>query len=447
MVKEAVIKKLITKTRYSKRELVCDFKGGKTMKNVIIFVVSIIVLAILAPATPAAPTIYKNTYKYPLSELDSKETSKFNATREVTRLLLEELVTYIEIYTMVKDFDLTHEEIVTYTGGMVNVEIVKETREGTEYELTAKIEASPEDIAMKIAAIKGERNTRKELAALKQKFEKITKENIQLRESNKKDEATESKYTDNVNIGVALTTVNEVWKLFQEGKYAVALEKIDNAIKIYPTYSYAHILRGRTLGMLGYSEEEVLKVFEVAARLEPEPTRGFVYYQLGIFYNFRPQSNFKDIRISPRESYKDYQKAVDNFKKARDLETTKNGIAYINYFIGVSLYNVGSCWNNGTSVPRNYANAFKWFNESAKYNNKDAQYELGFFYIKPDMGQNEEDRIVQPSSAKAYMWFNLAAAQGHTRANMQRYIVSLDMNSKEITEAQRLSLLLISENE
>ncbi len=354
---------------------------------------------------------------------------------------------------MVKDFKVTLDDIVSYTGGIVKFEIIdskmKLNDKGSpqSYWIRAKIKANPNEVAKTIAALREEKNTKKELNELKQEFEKITKEMTRLKESNKKDKTTKNKYETEVNKISALDFVNTGLALFRKGNYQLALDSFDTAIELYPGYAYAYVLRGRTLGMLDRPKEEVLKAFEAASKLEPEPTRGFVYYQLGIYYNFRPQSKFEDVRLNQRERYNDYQKAVDNFKKALALEKNKNNINFINYYLGVSFYNMGSCWNDGRYVPKNYANAFKWFTESVKYNNKDAQYELGFFYIKPSTKQNEEGRIVQADLIKAYMWFNLAAAQMHNRASMERYLVSLDMNMKEITEAQRLSLKLMPEGE
>ena len=65
-------------------------------------------------------------YTYRASEDDSRNSSRVTAMREVKRLLLEELGTYLESITEVKNFQLTKDQITSLTAGIVRAEIVDE---------------------------------------------------------------------------------------------------------------------------------------------------------------------------------------------------------------------------------------------------------------------------------------------------------------------------------
>ena len=63
-------------------------------------------------------------YTYEASEDDSRNSSRVTAMREVKRLLLEELGTYLESITKVRNFQLTKDQITSLTAGIVKTEIV-----------------------------------------------------------------------------------------------------------------------------------------------------------------------------------------------------------------------------------------------------------------------------------------------------------------------------------
>jgi hypothetical protein len=66
------------------------------------------------------------SYKYTLGDSDTKSDAKKIAFIEAKRLCLEKAGSYIESKTEVSDFRLTKDEIKTYTGGILRVEIISE---------------------------------------------------------------------------------------------------------------------------------------------------------------------------------------------------------------------------------------------------------------------------------------------------------------------------------
>ena len=71
-------------------------------------------------------------------------------------------------------------------------------------------------------------------------------------------------------------------------------------------------------------------------------------------------------------------------------------------------YNLGVMYNTGRGVPRDVAEAAKWYRLAADQGYAVAQNNLGFMY---DTGQG-----VPQDYAEAMRWYRLAADQGHARA-------------------------------
>jgi TPR repeat protein len=67
----------------------------------------------------------------------------------------------------------------------------------------------------------------------------------------------------------------------------------------------------------------------------------------------------------------------------------------------------------------------------AEQGDANAQYNLGVFY---DNGLG-----VPQDKARAYMWFNLSAAQGREGATAFRDLIARRMTPAQITEAQKLA--------
>ena len=80
---------------------------------------------------------------------------------------------------------------------------------------------------------------------------------------------------------------------------------------------------------------------------------------------------------------------------------------------------------------RDYAAAVRLIRPLAEQGNANAQYNLGVFY---DNGLR-----VPQDTVRAYMWFNLSAAQGREGAAAFRDLIARRMNAAQIAEAQKLA--------
>lgn len=93
---------------------------------------------------------FTREYTYQASEQDSKVSCRKNALTQVKRLLLEELGEFIESYTEVKNFELTRDDIISLTSGIVKTEIIDEKWDGKNYWIKAIVIADPDEVAISI---------------------------------------------------------------------------------------------------------------------------------------------------------------------------------------------------------------------------------------------------------------------------------------------------------
>ena len=116
---------------------------------------------------------------------------------------------------------------------------------------------------------------------------------------------------------------------------------------------------------------------------------------------------------------KDYAEAVKWFRMAAE-----QGHVH-------AQYNLGVLYSEGRGVGQDYVEAAKWYRKAAEQGSVDAQYNLGAMYAQ---GQGVRQDFVQ-----AHIQFSLAAAAGSEGAQKNRDMVANNMTPDQIVEAQRLA--------
>jgi len=82
-------------------------------------------------------------------------------------------------------------------------------------------------------------------------------------------------------------------------------------------------------------------------------------------------------------------------------------------------------------VPRNYAEAIKWYRKAAEQGHAIAQKNLGTMYSK--------GKGVRQNYVRAHKWFSLAASQGNDLAGNDRDRIVKAMTDDQITQAEKLA--------
>lgn len=152
-----------------------------TLTRIILF--SFLLLLFIPHPTSAETKTFIKEYTYQASEDDSRNSSRTLALREVKRLLLEELGTYLESVTEVQNFQLTKDRITALTAGIVQTEIMADKWDGDslKYWLKAKIVADSDEVIKSIDALRNDRTKTKELEEIKRRSDELLRENQRLR--------------------------------------------------------------------------------------------------------------------------------------------------------------------------------------------------------------------------------------------------------------------------
>jgi hypothetical protein len=86
---------------------------------------------------------------------------------------------------------------------------------------------------------------------------------------------------------------------------------------------------------------------------------------------------------------------------------------------------------NGQGVLQNYSEALRLYKLAAEQQNVQAQSNIGLMYAKGNG--------LMQDYVRAHMWFNLAAVSGDEIIVKNRDIISTQMTTQQIAEAQKLA--------
>ncbi|WHZ24091.1 MAG: hypothetical protein OJF47_003203 [Nitrospira sp.] len=124
--------------------------------------------------------VVTGTGEHRMSDRETKDDAVRLATEQAKKQALEQVASYLESVTVVRDLDVTQDEIRSYTAGMVLVldQQVKTHLDGEviviRVDLTAQVDT--DEVAHAIAALKQNQEARGELLALKQEVDQLQQE-------------------------------------------------------------------------------------------------------------------------------------------------------------------------------------------------------------------------------------------------------------------------------
>jgi len=266
---------------------------------------------------------YEKEYTYQASELDSKASSRTVALEQVKRLLLEELGTYLESMSEVKDSRLTKDQIVMLTAGIVKTNIIDEEWDGKAYWIKVKMLADPDEVFKSIERTRENYQLSNELRIAKSKTDNALKQIERLKKEKKSSKSSNTKIAIKKKYDEQIKTLRSVedWTadLSEITKARIACYKkdYDQAILIYkkiilknPTYVNADwIIVFAYTGLAdAYQKtsmyEEAISSLKKAEQADTKSEFSYVnYYGLGSLYLFSER----------------YTEAIDEFKKSLSL--------------------------------------------------------------------------------------------------------------------------------
>jgi len=221
----------------------------------LLLIVITLIVAVPSPCL-AAIKVFEREYTYQASEADSKLSSRTVSLAEVKRLLLEELGTYLESITEVKNFQLTKDQITALTAGIVRVEVLDERWDGKIYWLKARIAADPDGVVKSIDSLRRDREKTRELEEVKKRVDSLLAENKRLKEElntagGKLKEKKQEEYAQGIKELNATEWVQRGLSLVKSGNYNEAMEAYTKAIELDPKLVKAYIFRCIVYDKLG----------------------------------------------------------------------------------------------------------------------------------------------------------------------------------------------------
>jgi hypothetical protein len=138
--------------------------------------IAIFSLLLVANLAFAKMVTFEKEYTYQASEIDSKVSCRAIALEQVKRLLLEELGTYLESETEIKNLQFSKDQTKTLTAGVVRADIIDEKWDGKTYHLKAKIIADPIEVFKSIDALRKDRQRSKDLEETRKRAREALKE-------------------------------------------------------------------------------------------------------------------------------------------------------------------------------------------------------------------------------------------------------------------------------
>jgi tetratricopeptide (TPR) repeat protein len=259
---------------------------------------------------------------------------------QVKRLLLEELGTYLESQTEVKNYQLTKDQISTLAAGTVRTEIIEEKWDGKTYYLKAKISADPDEVAKSVDNLRKDTQKAKGLEENKNLANKYLEEIKQLRkelEGTKKE--PETKIIKQYNVAVGKLSINDLLAkaigLWGQEKYQEAIQNFNEIISKDPN-DFIYSMRASCFSALG-NHQRAIEDYNRAMAINPKETsyyrhRGKEYSLLGNNQQAIEDYN-KAIEIEPNDpenycsrgdlyaSLKDYKRAIQNYDKALEIKS------------------------------------------------------------------------------------------------------------------------------
>jgi len=240
------------------------------MKKYILFLIAFHLLLSFNLASAEIKTFVKE-YTYQASELDSKNSCKAIATEQLKRALLEELGTYLESKTVVKDNQLDKDEITMLTAGVVQVLVMDEKWDGKIYWLKAQVKADPDKVAASIDKLRNDEQLVHDLEEARAEAAQAMEEAEGLRQQLAQataDKQKQEQYNEAMNQLVAADYFERGSGFTAAGNYGAAASAYNQAIIIEPQYAKAYINRSILyvqLGIYGKAANDL----KMAAALNP----------------------------------------------------------------------------------------------------------------------------------------------------------------------------------
>jgi TPR repeat protein len=385
----------------------------------------VILVSAIFSATGAATQVQTitATHTYVMGDRDSKEEARALCYMTAKRKVLEQAGVLIESSSEVRNFDLTKDQISSYSGAILSVEVVKEAFEfhnGTNsLTLTVKADVDFEEVRKRLVAILADKGLQAKVDGQGRKIRLLEEKVLVLNEklggasTNVQDEVRKDRNAELVSYYRLGAERGEAESQFYLGLAYAQGEGVPQDFTQAVTWWRKAAEQGLTsaqfnLGQAYDKGDGVPQDLTKAVawwRKAAEQGIGEAQYALGTHY----------------VASKEFNEAAVWIRKAAEQGLAKAQLV------------LGALYDSGKGMPKDDTQAAAWYRKAAEQGFARAQFSLGLQYV---VGKGVPKDYVQ-----AYKWWNLAAGQGYQEAIMNRKMLEGDsrMSNDQLAEAQRLS--------
>ena len=365
-----------------------------------------------------------HTVKQPFAGSQSPDDARISAVAKAKREALEMAGTYIESLTVVKDSQVDKDEILALAAGVLRAEVISQKNYVSEdafgIDVIVKVVVDTSVLEERVKKLFQDKTHLTQLKEAQKREKELLQKVAQLEGENQKltakKQSSQELTKEFQQASRGLTAVDWFYKagaLWVEEKYSdpkMAVEYLNNALKLQPDYADAYNSRGIAHASLG-QYQRAIENFNEAIHLKPDyamvyNNRGFAYSNLGQYQ--RAIEDFNEaVHLKPdyTKAYNNrgnayyslgqYQRAIENYNEALRLKPDYAD-AYGNR--GNAYYSLGQHqraiedYNEAIHLKPDYAMG---------YNNRGSAYLL---QGKKNLGCRDAKKACALGNCKALEW-------------------------------------------
>jgi tetratricopeptide (TPR) repeat protein len=365
-----------------------------------------------------------HTVKQPFAGSQSPDDARISAVAKAKREALEMAGTYIESLTVVKDSQVDKDEILALAAGVLRAEVISQKNYVSEdafgLDVIVKVVVDTSVLEERVKKLFQDKTHLTQLKEAQKREKELLQKVAQLEGENRKltakKQSSQELTKEFQQASRGLTAVDWFYKagaLWVEEKYSdpkMAVEYLNNALKLQPDYADAYNSRGIAHANLG-QYQRAIENFNEAIHLKPDyamvyNNRGFAYSNLGQYQ--RAIEDFNEaVHLKPdyTKAYNNrgnayyslgqYQRAIENYNEALRLKPDYAD-AYGNR--GNAYYSLGQHqraiedYNEAIHLKSDYAMG---------YNNRGSAYLL---QGKKNLGCRDAKKACALGNCKALEW-------------------------------------------
>lgn len=273
--------------------------GKKLVKRgALLLAAALSLLSAVSPAGAEMKTFIRE-YTYYSTDVDNRISCRAIAMEQVKRTLLEELGTYVESVTVVRDNQVEKDKVTAITAGVVQTTVMDENWNGREYWLKAKMNADPDEVNASIKKLRNDQQLAKDLEESRSEAAQALKEIEELKKQlagMSADQEKQKQYVDAVNRLAATDWYEKGQSYSNQGNYAEAVKAYDRVVIIRPDDPKVYSYRGAAYVSLRRYDRAVTDL-DKAIALNPDNARNYAYRDTA--YKRLPPSQRKYFAAKP----------------------------------------------------------------------------------------------------------------------------------------------------